>query len=135
MAMTGIARHDSAVAEINITPLVDVMLVLLVIFMLAQPLLSHRIDLPLNGKADPGAAPRVLALAIAADGTLMLAGDEIAAATLPTALRQQLARDPALALRIHADSRAAYERVAMSLAAARSAGVGHIAFEESAIDP
>ncbi len=62
---------DRTMAEINITPLVDVLLVLLVIFMITAPIVTGKISLPLAGDTGESLEPAVLELAITADGQVM----------------------------------------------------------------
>lgn len=119
-----------SVAEINITPLVDVLLVLLVIFMVAAPVLTHRIplDLPQAGPTPP-ATPVGIDLRIDAAGGLSWNGTPTSLAMLPAQLAAA-ARDtlhPPL-LRVDANADAEYADVAKVLALARSAGIERIGF-------
>ena len=68
MSSSVLRLPDRTMAEINITPLVDVLLVLLVIFMITAPIVTGKISLPLNGEPDKAPEPAVLELAITADG-------------------------------------------------------------------
>jgi biopolymer transport protein TolR len=117
-------------SEINMTPLIDVMLVLLVIFMIAAPLMTSRLPLELprtdaGGGADAGA---VLAVALDADGRLYL-GDET---VTPEAFAQRLAlaarANPQLEVQLRADRRVPYGRVAELIAQVQAAGLARIAF-------
>jgi len=131
MAFAGNASHRS-VAEINITPLVDVMLVLLVIFMVAAPVLTHRIRLDLPQAAPPQATmvPTVVDLRIDAAGGLSWNGAATSLDALPAQLADLMRADPThpplLRVAPHAD--ADYGTVARVLAMARSAGVERIGF-------
>lgn len=116
-------------ADINITPLVDVMLVLLVIFMVTAPLLvpqSLGIDLPKTSavKAPPPTSKG--RLLIDRDGQLQLDEAPILVSELPQKLAGK-AQDADYALSIEADEKVLYGRVAEVLAIARSAGVSNIA--------
>jgi biopolymer transport protein ExbD len=116
-------------SEINMTPLIDVMLVLLVIFIVTAPLLGNRLPLELP-KADApaaGAAPAALDLAIDAQGRLYLADQLLAAADARTQLMQQARqaarRDPATEVRLRADRRVPYGRVAEIIGWVQDAGL------------
>jgi biopolymer transport protein ExbD len=119
-----------SVAEINITPLVDVLLVLLVIFMVTAPVLTHRIplDLPQRGPTTP-ATPDGIDLRIDAAGGLSWNGAPTSLAALPAQLADA-ARDsthPPL-LRVDANADADYADVAKVMALARNAGIERIGF-------
>lgn len=115
-------------AEINTTPLVDVMLVLLVIFIITAPLFHQAvpIDLPQVSATKIDEKPEVIQLAIDADGGLFWNGEAISRALLDERLVAAGARQPELHLR--ADRKVAYEKVADVMAAAQRANVVKIAF-------
>jgi biopolymer transport protein ExbD len=116
-------------AQINITPLVDVMLVLLVIFMIAAPVAGHTISLDAQGKGEPHPKPsEPLVLRIDAAGGLSLGDSAVSALMLQPLLEGEAQRDPGRLLRIDASDDADYGAVAKALAAARNAGVERIAF-------
>lgn len=117
------------IAQINTTPLVDVMLVLLIMFIMIIPTLSHEvpIDLP-GGPPPPGAPPPFHRLDITAAGALLWDGAAIPAASLPARLGA-FAADPARpVLHLNADGEARYERVDQVLAQIRGAGVTRMGF-------
>jgi biopolymer transport protein ExbD len=124
------AAADGTVAEINITPLVDVMLVLLVIFMIASPVLAHRtsVDLPQKGPEQP-VPPERIAVRLAADGTLLWNGVAIPEAALAAQLRIEAAKSPQPQVRIDADPAIPYGRVAQVFAATRTAGLDSVGVE------
>jgi len=131
MAFANEASHRS-VAEINITPLVDVMLVLLVIFMVAAPVLTHRIRLDLPQAAPPQTIPppTVVDLRIDAAGGVSWNGAPTSLDALPAQLgdlAQAAPTHPPL-LRVAPNADADYGVVARVLAMARNAGVERIGF-------
>ncbi len=120
---------DRHLAEINMVPLIDVMLVLLVIFIVTAPLLTHavKIDLPqANADASPPQAP--VELAIRDTGDLYWNGEPIDEAALEERMRQAAQRQPLPELRIRADRLTSYDRVAKSMALASRVGLNKIGF-------
>jgi biopolymer transport protein ExbD len=118
------------VADINITPLVDVMLVLLVIFMITAPLLvpqSLGINLPKTTAVKSPQQPNKGHLRIDQNGNLKIGDQPISNDLLPQYLADK-ARDEDYSLSIEADDNVRYGRVAEVLAIARAAGVSKIAF-------
>ena len=122
------ADHERPLSEINVTPLVDVMLVLLVIFIVAAPMFSQalRVDLP-RVAAPPAADPAVLTLSVHGDGRLELEALPVELEALPQRLRAYLAARPDAVLRLAADGAVNYELVARVLAQARAGGAERLA--------
>ena len=123
--------HDDAqpIAEINTTPLVDVMLVLLIMFILVIPVTSHKVpvDLPQAGPTPP-APPPAHRLDLDAAGRLYWDGQAIAAAELTPRLAA-LAADPAQpVLHMNAHDETRYERFDETLAEVRRAGIARLGF-------
>ena len=116
--------------EINMTPLVDVMLVLLIIFIITVPAMQHAvsIDLPRATNRPQDAKPQTLRLSVDASGQYFLneqpAGDDAILSQLRNAARQE----PQPELHIRGDKAVRYERVAQAMAAAQQAGVRKIGF-------
>jgi len=123
--------HAQPMAEINTTPLVDVMLVLLVIFIITAPLFHQAVpvDLPRVDSSKLDDKPRVIQCAIDAVGVIHLNG----AATKDDALEGLFrvlgrAGGPAPELHLRADRKTPYERVALAMAMAQRVGITKIAF-------
>ena len=131
MAFSATAR-PSALAEMNVTPLVDVMLVLLIIFMVTAPLLSRPLDLALPQSTPPidQAKPLILSLDVAADGSLRLDDRPLSAADLRVRLDAALRSDPKAVLTLHASSDADYQQVVTALAQIRASGIQQVSWRE-----
>lgn len=130
-AMAFAHRHEpSQGASINITPLVDVLLVLLVIFMVAAPIASRTLPLEFPGRSEPKAAPaEALRLRIGMAGDYALDGQPVDRRELPSALRQATAGLADARLSISSADDSDYQAFVTALAAARSAGIENIATE------
>jgi biopolymer transport protein ExbD len=117
-------------AEINVTPLVDVTLVLLVVFIIAAPLLTYaiKLDLPAAQAAPAGPAPAAIDVSIDAAGTLYWNGTVVDAAGLEARLKKAAAATPQPELHLRADRAVRYEVVAQLMSAAQRAGLQHIGF-------
>jgi biopolymer transport protein ExbD len=110
-------------AEINVTPLIDVLLVLLIVFMLAIPVVGQRVPLTLPQPAPPSPMePERLALAISADGAVSIGGRVLDAAVWQAQIVYDAARVPQPALVVEAHPDAAYAAVVNVLAAGHRAG-------------
>jgi biopolymer transport protein ExbD/biopolymer transport protein TolR len=117
-------------SDINMTPLIDVMLVLLVIFMIAAPLMtaSLKMELPkaTGAKANDGAA--AIALAITPDGKLHAGDAVVTREQLVVTLKQAAARQPQPDVLLSADKSVPYGRVAELIGLVQDAGLAHIGF-------
>jgi biopolymer transport protein ExbD len=121
---------NAPMSEINTTPLVDVMLVLLIIFMITAPLLTHavKVDLP-KASSQPGEnKPENVSLALNGDGRLFWNDQPLAEAELPTRLAEAAARQPQPELHLRADRETRYEKIAALMSAARQAGIQKMGF-------
>jgi biopolymer transport protein TolR len=117
-------------SEINMTPLIDVMLVLLVIFIITAPLMTSalKLDLPKVEGGQPSVAPAFIALAVDEQGRLFV-GDEVLPSEMVAArMREAAARDPATEVQLRADSRVPYGRVAELIGLLQEAGLTRIGF-------
>ena len=118
-------------ADINVTPLVDVMLVLLIIFMITAPLMSHkiRIDLP---QANPNTVettpPEPIDLAIKENGDLFWNDEPVTDAILQAQLRVAAQKSPQPELQIRADKPTQWQKIATVMAEAKSAGMVKLGF-------
>ena len=123
-------RHDHDAVEINIIPLADVLLVLLIIFMVTAPAATRSIalGLPRPNPATPPRAPQELVLRIDAAGDVYRRGDLVPMHALQAMLETESNADPKLALSLDASDDADYAVVARVLASAQGAGVHRIAF-------
>jgi len=117
-------------SDINMTPLIDVMLVLLVIFMIAAPLMtsSLKMDLPKVTAARNNDGAAALALGITADGQFHLGDDVISRDDLVRALKQNATRKPTPDVLLRADKSVPYGRVAELIGLVQDAGLTHIGF-------
>ena len=134
MSMThALDRHDHDVVEINIIPLADVLLVLLIIFMVTAPAATRSINLNLPAPIDktPPRPPQELVLRIDAAGDVYRQGELVPMHALQAMLEAESNADPKLALSLDASDEADYAVVAQVLASAQGAGVGNIAFARS----
>lgn len=121
---------DEVMNEINMTPLVDVMLVLLIIFIITVPVMKHsvNVDLPRATNQPEQVKPETLRLSVAADGNYYWNGQAVADAELATRLQDEAAKEPQPDLHIRGDKEVRYERVAQVMAAAQRAGLRKIGF-------
>lgn len=121
--------HSSAMADINITPFVDVMLVLLIIFMVAAPMLTVGVPVKLPETAAaslPTEQEKPLAITIGADGQLFLMNSEAEEASLIPQLQAIAAERSSDKIFLRADGTVPYERVAQVMGALNAAGFRNI---------
>jgi len=127
MAMS-ISDSDELKSDINVTPLVDVMLVLLVIFMVVTPLLKQQVpvELPLAEHSREAQESSQVTLVATADGTLLLNEQPVSAETLDAALRDVYAARADKTIFLEADRSLPYSRVVDLMDSCRAAGVERI---------
>ncbi len=136
MAFGRLERNPGSqpMSDINMTPLIDVMLVLLVIFIITAPLMasSLKLDLPKAEAAAPSDALAFVALAIDAEGRVFLGELPLDAAAareqVMARVREAARRDPTTEVQLRADSRVAYGRVAELISWVQDAGLSRIGF-------
>ena len=121
---------DHVMNEINMTPLVDVMLVLLIIFIITVPVMQHSVNiaLPQASTQTVQAKPETVRLSVDASGAYFWNGTPTTDALLQTQLQTAALRDPQPELHILGDKAVRYERVAQAMAAAQKAGLKKIGF-------
>jgi len=120
-------------ADINVTPLVDVMLVLLIIFMITVPIMSQKImiDLPqkTNNPVEQPDPPKPLEISISREGTLYLDGMPIQLEVLEAQFAVDSRKDPQPMVQIKADAHTQYQVLADLMGSARNSGMSKIGFE------
>lgn len=122
--------RQTPMSEINVVPLVDVMLVLLIIFIITAPLLTHsvKVDLP-KAESNPNITqPEHVELAIRADGSLFWNGEPVVLEQLAPRFTAKVAQAPNTELHIRADKLAHYEHVARLMSIAAKSGMTKIGF-------
>ena len=121
---------DEVMNEINMTPLVDVMLVLLIIFIITVPVMKHavNIDLPRASNQPQDAKPETVLLSVDATGAYFWNEGRIEDQNLPRLLQAEAGKNPQPELHIRGDKEVRYERVAQAMAAAQVAGLRKIGF-------
>ena len=117
-------------SEINMTPLVDVMLVLVVILILAAPLLASalRLDLPSAPTAQPQQAPQLVSVALDQAGQVYFHDQPLALAALQQRLADIARQNPQAEIQLRADAAVPYGRVVQVMDAAHQAGLSRIGF-------
>lgn len=126
----GLDDDDDVVSEINMTPLVDVMLVLLIIFIITVPVLTHsvKLDLPRAQNEPNIVKPETITLSVTEDGAIHWNRDLIDKAVLEQRLQAAASRVPQPEIHIRGDRTVAYEHVISVMVAAQRAGVLKLGF-------
>ncbi len=128
---------DEVMNEINMTPLVDVMLVLLIIFIITVPVMKHsvNIDLPRATNEAQNVKPETVRLTVDAQGIYYLNEAKVDGADLALRFQAAAALNPQPELHIRGDKAVRYERVAQAMAAAQQAGLRKIGFITEPVRP
>ena len=124
-------QGSEPMSEINMTPLIDVMLVLLIIFMITAPMMTSRLKLDLpraETQAPPPVPPAVISVALTADGRTHLDDVAVDAAALRAQVEAQAQAKPDTEVQLRADRVVPYERVAQLIGVLQKAGLTRIAF-------
>ena len=121
---------DDVMNEINMTPMVDIMLVLLIIFIITVPVMKHsiNIDLPRASNEAQNIKPETVRLSVDAQGAYFLNETQVTDAELAPRLKAAAAQNPQPDLHIRGDKNVRYERVAQAMATAQQAGIRKIGF-------
>lgn len=124
------SNHQAPMADINVTPMVDVMLVLLVIFIITAPLFTHAIKLDLPNAPSQAAPekPETITLAINADGKLFWNNAPVTQDELTTRFSTASQKKPQPELHLRADKSTRYETIAQVMASAQGNGMTKIGF-------
>jgi biopolymer transport protein ExbD len=127
---TEVNGDDVVLSEINMIPLIDVMLVLLIVFIITVPVINHavRLDLPQATARRTPDKPQTLRVSVDARGAYHWNDAAVSDEELATRLLQAAALDPQPELHIRGDRSVRYERVALLMARAQGAGIRRIAF-------
>jgi biopolymer transport protein ExbD len=132
MAMSASATEGEALCDINTTPLIDVMLVLLIMFIITIPIMTHavKLDMPQpNNQPPPEVRPEVIDLEVDFDGAVVWNGTVVPSlSTLEQYLRSEAGKDPQPEIHLRPDRRAKYGSVAVVLAAAQRNHMKKIGF-------
>jgi biopolymer transport protein ExbD len=130
MSFTPIDNDQDVMSEINMTPLVDVMLVLLIIFIITIPVINHavKLDLPQAASRPNDVKPPHVDVSIAADGAISWDGTVLNDAALKERIALVAAKSPQPEIHLRADRKTPYERVAQLMSAAQTGGLSKIGF-------
>src|SRR5437868_14981490 len=132
MAFGRLERNPGAqpMSDINMTPLIDVMLVLLVIFMITAPLMtsSLKLDLPKSDAAQPTDTPSFVSVAIDPQGKLYFGDEALDAAAFATRIAEVAKKNPQTEVQLRADKAVPYGQVAELIGVVQKAGLTRIGF-------
>ena len=130
MAFQTQSDDNDEMSEINVTPLVDVMLVLLVVFIVTAPLLTQvvRVKLPKTEQTEPAPDQHITILSIAANGDPMIDDKPVPLEKLELELKALQEKDPDISLQLQADKTAMFDAVAKVMASAQRSGIGKLSF-------
>src|SRR5215472_2353849 len=128
-----LAAGDGELCEINTTPLIDVMLVLLVTLILTLPIMTHAVKLELPQTASESPPPAAIELEIDYDGTIVWNGTPVdGMEQLEGFFRAEARKDPQPEVHLRADRRAKYDVVAKVLASAQRYQIQRVGFADTA---
>lgn len=122
----GLSREPEVMVEINTTPLIDVMLVLLIMLIITIPIQLHSVNLSMSANSLPATPPEVVQIDIGSDGTISWNGVRVDRPALEAKLRVIAEESPQTELHLRPNTRVAYKNVAAVMAAAQRLGVSKI---------
>ncbi|MDQ6685086.1 MAG: biopolymer transporter ExbD [Pseudomonadota bacterium] len=132
MAFGRLERTPAAqpMSDINMTPLIDVMLVLLVIFMITAPLMtsSLKLELPKSDAAQPSDTPQFIAVALDRDGKLFVGDEAVTSTVFAARIAAAAAKNAQTEVQLRADRSVPYGRVAELIGEVQKAGLSRIGF-------
>ena len=130
MSFGSSSQDDDIMSEINMTPLVDVMLVLLIIFIITVPVINHavKLDLPRATSQPNDAKPPHIDLAINSDGEVSWNGALVAKEALKQRMTEAATQQPQPEIHLRADRKTPYENVAQVMSTAQTTGLAKIGF-------
>ena len=139
MAFGRLQRSPGAqpMSDINMTPLIDVMLVLLVIFMITAPLMasSLKLDLPKTDAGQPTDTPQFISVALDSQGRLYFGDEVVDVATFNTRVAEAARKNPQTEVQLRADQSVAYGRVAELIGLIQKAGLTRVGFVTDPVPP
>jgi biopolymer transport protein ExbD/biopolymer transport protein TolR len=139
MAFGRLQRSPGAqpMSDINMTPLIDVMLVLLVIFMITAPLMasSLKLDLPKTDAGQPTDTPQFISVALDPQGRLYFGDDVVDVATFNTRVADAARKNPQTEVQLRADQSVTYGRVAELIGLIQKAGLTRVGFVTDPVAP
>lgn len=126
----GLEDESDVMSEINMTPLVDVMLVLLIIFIITVPVLTHsvKVDLPRADNTPNELKPETINLAVSAEGQIFWNETQVTVEELETRLTTEASKQPQPEIHIRGDKAVAYEHVIKTMAAVQRSGLLKLGF-------
>lgn len=126
----GLDDNDDVVSEINMTPLVDVMLVLLIIFIITVPVLTHsvKLDLPQASNTPDEVKPDTIMLSVTASGTLYWNESALSHEELEVKLQEVVGRQPQPEIHLRGDRSVDYGHVIRVMAMAQRVGLKKLGF-------
>ena len=127
---SGGGQNNAPLSEINVTPLVDVMLVLLIIFMITAPMMTHKIpiNLPQASTVKNPEEPNIITLALTADGNLYWNDVSVTKEEWKARIGQAALQKPQPELQLRADKTTQYQALAEIMADAQDAGIIKMGF-------
>ena len=139
MAFGRLQRSPGAqpMSDINMTPLIDVMLVLLVIFMITAPLMasSLKLDLPKTDAGQPTDTPQFISIALDQQGRLYVGDEVVDVATFNTRVAEAARKNPQTEVQLRADQSVTYGRVAELIGLIQKAGLTRVGFVTDPVPP